>query len=366
MTGETTDAQGRLWHWRFHASKPLHRVQGAWMRENPSEVLGVHGTWLNATTAAWWDCSDAGHALEKALSPGAQFDQLHGPLQGLRFEKQSIHLELHVDFARQHPLFVCEHERGLAFAHSLWRLVELMRALEWPVEPDAKASALLVAHGAILGKRTLVQGVSKLMPGHTCRWSPEGASVRPRLDLVSERHVMRDMTEAIELVDRVFMTSVESMVTTNQLHGCAQVNLLSGGLDSRLVLLATRKYARDVRSICFARNREHGPNHRVRSRLFPGHAASFSQPRTGGLHDVACHGGRLRWHNEPFGFGPPQSRPGVLVRMEHGGAGVRPNGQRLVYRICPETNVCGVPSGARAPCIEVFGLGSHRSSGLES
>ena len=253
VTGETTDAQGRLWHWRFHASKPLHRVQGAWMRENPSEVMGVHGTWLNATTAAWWDCSDAGHALEKALSPGAQFDQLHGPLQGLRFEKQSIHLELHVDFARQHPLFVCEHERGLAFAHSLWRLVELMRALEWPVEPDAKASALLVAHGAILGKRTLVQGVSKLMPGHTCRWSPEGASVRPRLDLVSERHVMRDMTEAIELVDRVFMTSVESMVTTNQLHGCAQVNLLSGGLDSRLVLLATRKYARDVRSICFAR-----------------------------------------------------------------------------------------------------------------
>lgn len=223
------------------------------MRENPSEVMGVHGTWLNATTAAWWDCSYAGHALEKALSPGAQFDQLHGPLQGLRFEKQSIHLELHVDFARQHPLFVCEHERGLAFAYSLWRLVELMRALEWPVEPDAKASALLVAHGAILGKRTLVQGVSKLMPGHTCRWSPEGASVRPRLDLVSERHVMRDMTEAIELVDHAFMTSVESMVTTNQLHGCAQVNLLSGGLDSRLVLLATRKYARDVRSICFAR-----------------------------------------------------------------------------------------------------------------
>ena len=54
VTGETTDAQGRLWHWRFHASKPLHRVQGAWMRENPSEVMGVHGTWLNATTAFNW------------------------------------------------------------------------------------------------------------------------------------------------------------------------------------------------------------------------------------------------------------------------------------------------------------------------
>lgn len=253
VTGETRDAQGRLWHWRFHASKPLHRVQGAWMRETPREVMGVHGSWLNAPTAAWWNCPDAAHALEKALSLGDQFDVLHGPLQGVRFEKRSIHLELHVDFARQHPLFVCEHEGGLAFAHSLWRLVELMRTLEWPVDPDVKASALLVAHGAILGTKTLVQGVSKLMPGHTYRWSPQGASVRPRVDLVSERHVLRDMTQAIEVVDRAFMTSVESMVTTNQLHSCTQVNLLSGGLDSRLVLLATRKHAPDVRSLCFAR-----------------------------------------------------------------------------------------------------------------
>ena len=251
--GETHDAQGRLWHWRFRASEPFHRVQGAWMRETPQGVMGVHGTWLNAPTALWWDCPDAARALEKALSPGDRFDGLHGPLQGVRFEKRSIQLELHVDFARQHPLFVCEHECGLAFAHSLWRLVELMRTLRWPVEPDVKASALLVAHGAIVGTRTLVQGVSKLLPGHTLRWSPEGSSVRSRVDLVSERHVLRDMTEAIELVDNAFMTSVESMVTTNQVHGCSQVNLLSGGLDSRLVLLATRKHAPDVRSLCFAR-----------------------------------------------------------------------------------------------------------------
>ena len=251
--GETHDAQGRLWHWRFRASEPFHRVQGAWMRETPQGVMGVRGTWLNAPTAMWWDCPDAARALEKALSPGDRFDGLHGPLQGVRFEKRSIQLELHVDFARQHPLFVCEHECGLAFAHSLWRLVELMRTVGWPVEPDVKASALLVAHGAIVGTRTLVQGVSKLLPGHTLRWSPQGSSVQSRVDLVSERHVLRGMTEAIELVDNAFMTSVESMVTTNQFHGCSQVNLLSGGLDSRLVLLATRKHAPDVRSLCFAR-----------------------------------------------------------------------------------------------------------------
>ena len=246
VTGESTDAQGRVWHWRFHASKPVHRVQGAWMQDTSDDVRGIHGTWLNAPTSTWWDDSNASQALDR-------FDEMQGPLQGLRFVKQPLKLELHVDFARQHPLFVCEHELGVAFAHSLWRVVELMRTMGWPVKPDAKASTLLVSHGAILGTRTLVLGVSKLMPGHTFQWTPQGASQQPRVDLTSNRHVVQDMSEAIELVDRAFMASVQSMVATNKAHGCAQVNLLSGGLDSRLVLLATQQHAREVQSLCFAR-----------------------------------------------------------------------------------------------------------------
>lgn len=253
VMGESRDAQGRTWHWRLHASKPASRVQGAWLRETPFEVLGLHGMWMNAPTSTWWNCPAAALALEKTLSTVDLFDELQGPLQGVRFEKEAIQLELHVDFARQHPLFVHEHEQGVAFAHSLWRLAEIMRTMGWPLEPDVKASALLVTHGAILGTRTLVQGVSKLMPGHTFRWSPLASSQRSRVNLASHRHVVNDMSEAIEVVDCAFMASVESMVTTNQVHGCSQVNLLSGGLDSRLVLLATQKHAREVRSLCFAR-----------------------------------------------------------------------------------------------------------------
>ena len=111
--------------------------------------------------------SNASQALDR-------FDEMQGPLQGLRFVKQSLKLELHVDFARQHPLFVCEHDLGVAFAHSLWRVVELMRTMGWPVEPDAKASTLLVAHGAILGTRTLVRACPS-----SCRATPSNG--RPRV-----------------------------------------------------------------------------------------------------------------------------------------------------------------------------------------
>ena len=98
----------------------------------------------------------------------------------------------------------------------------------------------------------MVLGVSKLMPGHTFNGRPR---VLPsaQVDLTANRHVVQDMSEAIELVDHAFMASVQSMVATNEAHGCAQVNLLSGGLDSRLVLLATQQHVSDVQSLCFAR-----------------------------------------------------------------------------------------------------------------
>lgn len=252
-TGTSRDAQGRSWHWRLHASAPGHRVQGALLHEKQFEVLGLHGTWMNAPKPEWWTCRDVKILLEKTLSNWTQFDRLQGPLQGMRFNKRSAAMELHVDFARQHPLFFYECGSGMAFAHSLWRLVEIVRSMGWIVKPDDKASALLVAHGAILGSRTLVQGMSKLMPGHTWHWSPQGASIRPRVDLTANRHTVTDMSDAIEAVDSAFMSSVEAMVAINRAHGCAQVNLLSGGLDSRLVLLATKKYTPEVQSLCFAR-----------------------------------------------------------------------------------------------------------------
>ena len=72
VTGESTDAQGRVWHWRFHASKPVHRVQGASIQDTPEDVLGIHGTWLNAPAPTWWDDPNATQALER-------FDEMQGP-----------------------------------------------------------------------------------------------------------------------------------------------------------------------------------------------------------------------------------------------------------------------------------------------
>ena len=92
VTGRSIDPRGRVWHWRFHASKPVHRVQGAWMKETPDEVLGAHGMWLNAPTLTWWDDATTSQVLERTLSTSDRFEEMQGSLQGLRFEKRPIRM----------------------------------------------------------------------------------------------------------------------------------------------------------------------------------------------------------------------------------------------------------------------------------
>ena len=129
-----------------------------------------------------WDDSNASQALDR-------FDEMQGPLARRAFRQRSPKLQLHVDFARQHPLFVCEHEQGVAFAHSLWRVVELMRTMGWPVEPDPKASALLVAMARFWEREPW----SWACPS-SCRATPSNGRPRvlpsARVDLTSNRHVL--------------------------------------------------------------------------------------------------------------------------------------------------------------------------------
>ena len=139
------------------------------------------------------------------------------------------------------------------------------------------------------GNENLGPGRVQAHAGHTFEWTPQGASQQPRVDLTANRHVVQDMSEAIELVDRAFMASVQSMVATNEAHGCAQVNLLSGGLDSRLVLLATQQHAERCKASALP---ERGVWTKPSPHKSPAQGTRHRFHSLGqGVHDVAGHGG---------------------------------------------------------------------------
>ena len=90
------------------------------------------------------------------------------------------------------------------------------------------------------------------MPGSTLTWTPASVDVAVRSPLEAIARDLRDVDEAIDLLDRTFCHSVRAMVEINQRAGCPQWNLLSGGLDSRLVTMATSELEPDSKCLCFA------------------------------------------------------------------------------------------------------------------
>lgn len=241
----------------FHVAldmhEPKHAVQQAALHVEGSKVFGAHGVWLNADHANW-DAPDRREGLGRRVSSGRAFAEVEGPLQGVHADADTQTVQLHVDFARQHPLFWVDTEWGFLFAYSLAELVGLMRGQNVPVLPDQEAASLLLTYGSILGDRTLVRGAKKLMPGHTLTWTPKGIQNQERVVCAEIERDVTDLSKATSLLDEAFQESVAHMVAVNRRAGCLQHNLLSGGLDSRLVALASARHLMpsDMSTLCFS------------------------------------------------------------------------------------------------------------------
>ena len=233
--------------------KPLHAVQKAVIHADSDVIFGAHGVWMNAPERDWHDPQSKSH-LRSAVASAAGFAETEGPLQGVHGDGLKKSLQLHVDVARQHPLYWTTCAWGILFAYSMEELVALMRAHAVPVSPDEEGAGLLLTYGSILGTRTLVRGVHKLMPGQTLTWTPDAVTTQERMPLKEIERDIDGFKEATSLLDDAFHDSVSKMVAVNREAGCAQHNLLSGGLDSRLVALATAQQldGAPMSTLCFA------------------------------------------------------------------------------------------------------------------
>lgn len=253
LPGNAVHLRSERFHLALAMREPIHAVQKAALHVVGQRAFGAHGVWLNVGQPDWHSSKRAS-ALESIVASPSGFSETEGPLHGVHGDAATQTLQLHGDVARQHPMYWTSCSWGMLFAYSVDELVSLMRAHDVPVVPDESGAALLLTYGSILGSRTLVAGVHKLMPGHTLTWTPQGVTVRERLPLAEIERDVRSLSHSTALLDEVFHNSVGQMVKVNQAAGCEQHNLLSGGLDSRLVALATARQLgmSSISTLCFA------------------------------------------------------------------------------------------------------------------
>lgn len=219
-------------------TQPTKRAQKVIQTDN----YALHGTWLG----------DLAHPAEQLLSDPDQFNSIEGPTQGFYYDTQSAKLFVHVDFARQHPVFYYHSTQLFAFAHSLEKLTDLIKKNGVEIVADEQGASMLLAYASILGDKTLVKGARKLMPGHSLVYSHGELQVIDRNNLQElDRHIS-DKSQALDMLDSTFSKATGAMIKANEDLVADQFNLLSGGIDSRMVFMQTAKSTNDINTLCFS------------------------------------------------------------------------------------------------------------------
>ena len=202
----------------------------------------LHGTWLEKLN----------YPVDELLSNPEKFNTIEGPVQGCYFDQKSSTLTIHVDFARQHPIFYYSSDKVFAFAHSLEKLIGILKENDIVIRADENGAALLLSYASILGDKTIVQGVRKLMPGHSLVYVKGEFKLINRDNLQNLERSITDKSKAIDMLDDVFSKATDAMVRANSELNADQINLLSGGIDSRMVFMQTIKSSENINTLCFS------------------------------------------------------------------------------------------------------------------
>ena len=167
------------------------------------------------------------YPVDELLSNPEKFNTIEGPVQGCHFDQKSSTLTIHVDFARQHPIFYYSSDKVFVFAHSLEKLIGILKENDIVIRADENGAALLLSYASILGDKTIVQGVRKLMPGHSLVYVKGELKLINRDNLQNLERSITDKSKAIDMLDDVFSKATDAMVRANSELNADQINLLS-------------------------------------------------------------------------------------------------------------------------------------------
>lgn len=237
-------------HYGFGHVAFAHSAGKIHLADRPDTIFGLDGAWLNAPRFDW---DKDPNSAENAVETSENFGKMRGPVQGFHFDKTGCRLTIHTDAARQRPFFYHFGAIGFVFASSLALLADLLRQNDISLTPDTEGAAALLAFGSIPGEKTLVGEIAKTRAGTSIEFEGRNVRISAHTKHSGIKRSETSESEAIERLHEAFTKAVKRMTDYNRSGGFAQYNLLSGGIDSRLVFMETNRQNPDVRTICFSK-----------------------------------------------------------------------------------------------------------------
>ena len=230
-------ACGESYCFYYYGNSRLY--QAPLMQSGLSGIYGLEGVFLNVPLNELGEKID----LEREdLQPPAGFlntlRKAHGTFSGFSYNKNLKELFLFTDQTASHQIFYYTRKDIFVFSSSIFMLCNLLRQINIKLTLNEPAAYMCLSIGFLLKDYTLVNEIKKLEAGKYLIVNEKNMIVKEYHNYympVIHNKINRDLLEEL---DTRFMKSINMEYQFDINKGFKHLATLSGGLDSRMNLMA--------------------------------------------------------------------------------------------------------------------------------
>ncbi len=218
--------------------------------EDEDTVIVLEGVIYNFADLQNEFCvSDRGKLLKKMYKsmPINEFlENLNGYFAGVIYDKSERKLVLLTDHITYKPIWYMYDNNILFFSTDINWLYKTIKQNNQDLLLDINGAYCLLNYGYMLGDCTPVKNIKKLLAGHILTLDQYDISIESYYSLPNPNTDNPELSEAeyndlLERIDKTLKKSIKRVYAKDDEYGYKHCATLSGGLDSRLVIMLADK-----------------------------------------------------------------------------------------------------------------------------
>jgi asparagine synthase (glutamine-hydrolysing) len=225
------------------------------MLETTSHIIGIDGLLLNLVpltkSYAAISVTDLLSKLHEHFSTD-MFNQFRGEFTGFMFNKESEELLFFMNQTGTKACYYARSGQTFVVSPSLRELLSLAGPGFGEPSLEVNAAYSLLVMGGMTGSQTLVDGVQRLLAGEMIRVTGNRSEVLRYHDFNTISPTIHSRKEAIARLDELFQRNINLEYSKDAIPGSQFVATLSGGLDSRMNVMAAAELGYRTQNFCFS------------------------------------------------------------------------------------------------------------------
>ena len=219
-------------------------------------IIGIDGVILNLNRLKeTHNISNYTELVLHLFKNDSQFyNQFKGDFSGFVFNKKTEELIAFTNHVASKKMFYTQLEQSSIVSHNLEYVAQFKTENQAVNSLNIDSAYALLTYGGMLENKTLIKDVFKLFAGEFLQITPNSFGVNNYFDFNSVQVSITDAKEATQKLDALFNDLIELEYQKDIEYGYNHIATLSGGLDSRMNVMAANKMGYKTHNFCFSQS----------------------------------------------------------------------------------------------------------------